>query len=235
VDEAQDLLRNEYLDLLDLSLKGGLGSGRWRMFGDFEKQTIYGASNLALGSATLKQRFVNDHVYSLRVNCRNTPRIAEYIQMLAGLDPGYSRVLRPDDLIKPEIHTYRDKAGQEQLLLQALDSLESTGYSGRDVVVLSPKRDGSSAASGLNKGSWNTKLKPYVTATAGQTGYCTIHSFKGMEAPAIIVTDIDRVGDAEAMSLFYIALTRALHRLVILVNSRVASELRDALLNKPAR
>src|SRR5262249_53967516 len=34
VDEAQDVLRDDYLDFLDLSLKGGLTSGRWRLFGD---------------------------------------------------------------------------------------------------------------------------------------------------------------------------------------------------------
>ena len=48
VDEAQDILRGEYLDFLDLSLKGGLASGQWRFFGDFEKQAIYSAANLSL-------------------------------------------------------------------------------------------------------------------------------------------------------------------------------------------
>src|SRR5205807_797532 len=48
VDEAQDLLKENYLDFLDLSLKGGLATGRIRLFGDFEKQAIYGSANLSV-------------------------------------------------------------------------------------------------------------------------------------------------------------------------------------------
>lgn len=48
IDEAQDLLRNNYLDLFDLLVDGGLGNGRWRMFGDFEQQAVYGSSCLGI-------------------------------------------------------------------------------------------------------------------------------------------------------------------------------------------
>jgi hypothetical protein len=41
IDEAQDLLEDEYLDVLDLLVKGGLAGGRWAFFGDFERQAIY--------------------------------------------------------------------------------------------------------------------------------------------------------------------------------------------------
>src|SRR5262249_15953916 len=33
IDEAQDILRDQYLDFLDLSVSGGLAAGRWRFFG----------------------------------------------------------------------------------------------------------------------------------------------------------------------------------------------------------
>jgi ATP-dependent exoDNAse (exonuclease V) beta subunit len=42
-----------------------------------------------------------------------------------------------------------------------------------------------------------------------------------MEAGAVIVTDIDRIMDADAMALFYVAITRALHRLIVLVGEPV--------------
>ena len=41
-DEIQDLLIPPYLDVMDLVLQGGLAGGRWLMFGDFERQMLYG-------------------------------------------------------------------------------------------------------------------------------------------------------------------------------------------------
>ncbi|HWQ91253.1 MAG TPA: NERD domain-containing protein, partial [Clostridia bacterium] len=49
IDEAQDLLWNNYIDFMDLLLRGGFCTGRWRMFGDFEKQTIFGPGHFLLG------------------------------------------------------------------------------------------------------------------------------------------------------------------------------------------
>ena len=43
VDEIQDIATGTYLDLLDLLVKGGLRDGRVLMFGDFERQAIYGS------------------------------------------------------------------------------------------------------------------------------------------------------------------------------------------------
>ena len=42
-------------------------------------------------------------VYSLRNNCRNTPRVATLVRLLSHLEPDYSRVLRPDDGIEPDL------------------------------------------------------------------------------------------------------------------------------------
>ena len=40
VDEAQDVLRSQFLDVLDVSLKDGLGGSTWRLFGDFSHQAM---------------------------------------------------------------------------------------------------------------------------------------------------------------------------------------------------
>ncbi|MBK6973908.1 MAG: DEAD/DEAH box helicase family protein [Sterolibacteriaceae bacterium] len=47
VDEAQDLMRDEYLDVLDLVLKDGLAGGQWALFWDFERQAIYSPEDIA--------------------------------------------------------------------------------------------------------------------------------------------------------------------------------------------
>lgn len=41
MDEAQDLMDTRRLPLLDLTIRGGLGGGRWSMFGDFTRQALY--------------------------------------------------------------------------------------------------------------------------------------------------------------------------------------------------
>lgn len=137
-DEAQDLLREEYLDFLDLLLAGGLSAGRWMMFGDFERQAIFGTADVSLESFCASR--ANPPVYSLRDNCRNTPRIASYVKLLGGLQPGYDSVLRPDEGPAPRMRYYDTAAQQKALLEDILTALYTDGYAGEDIVLLSPVR-----------------------------------------------------------------------------------------------
>ncbi|MEK6616972.1 MAG: NERD domain-containing protein, partial [Bacteroidota bacterium] len=41
IDEGQDLIRDEYLNLFDAMLNGGLSNGNWEIYGDFERQAIF--------------------------------------------------------------------------------------------------------------------------------------------------------------------------------------------------
>ena len=217
VDEAQDILRGEYLDFLDLSLKGGLASGHWRIFGDFEKQAIYSAANLSL-SDFIETRCNHAPVYDLRINCRNTPRVAELVHLLGGLTPPYRRILRPDDGLEPEINYYLDDLEQHSLLLNSIEVLRNEGFSNQDVVILSPRADAGCAASKVHDHPLSQRLRPFEKSRGDQIGYCSVHAFKGMEAPAVIVTDIDRLDVPTSTALFYVAVTRVLQRLIILVH-----------------
>jgi len=227
IDEAQDMLSNTYLDFLDLSLKGGLAAGRWRLFGDFEKQSIYGATNLSLDSF-LETRGGHAPKYSLRINCRNTPRIALFTYLLGGLDPSYSRVLRSDDEIEPEIIFYSSQEDQQLILVETLGRLYDEGFHGSDIAILSMKGAGSCAGH-LNEEPWRSRLHPMDLTQRMGIGFCSIHSFKGLEAPAIVVTDIDRVAGLYEQSLFYIAITRALQRLIIIMQDTAKVEIANAI------
>lgn len=229
LDEAQDMFRASYLDFLDLSLKGGLAAGRWRFFGDFEKQAIYDAANLTLEDA-IAARVGHAPIFSLRVNCRNTPRVAELVHLLGGLKPGYSRILRPDDGGEPKLLYYRDAEAQQRLLIGELAELERSGFSGSDVVVLSTRAGDAAAAARVKMSPWKERLRPLVSAASGQIGYSTIHSFKGLEAGAVVVTDLENITGPTAAALFYIAVTRALHRLTLLIHESVKNEIIQLLL-----
>lgn len=227
VDEAQDILRDTYLDVLDMSLKGGLAAGRWRIFGDFEKQLIYGTGSTAL-QGFAEARGGRAPIYSLRVNCRNTPHIATTARWLGQMHPDYSRVLRPDNGVEAELSYFRDSVQQQQLLIDALQNLYDDGFQGDDIVVLSPHSKSACAAS-ITQPPWSDRLTPFRLGLDGHIGYCSIHAFKGLEAPAVIVTDIEQVEDVEASHLFYVALTRALHRLIILSAESARAEITTTL------
>jgi len=214
-DEAQDLLRSSYLDVLDLSLTGGLATGAWRMFGDFERQAIYDAASISLHEF-LSERSGAAPTYSLRTNCRNTPRVATLVRLLAKLEPDYARVLRPDDGVEPDIRFYRDEHDAPDALVRALDELRRAGYRGQDIVVLSTRAAGSSAER-ITERPWSDRLRRLSWSSGGHTPYSTIHAFKGLEAPAVIVTDVSEISGPTAEALFYVAVTRPTERLVMLI------------------
>lgn len=228
IDEAQDVLRDDYLDFLDLSLKGGFASGRWRLFGDFEKQAIYGAANLTL-EKVLEKRAKGVPSYSLRINCRNPPRIAESARLLGGLDPSYRKILRPDNGVEPRIRYYKDSEAQQALLIETLDGLYKDGFASNDIVILSTRSEAACAASQINSQPWKSRLRPFATVAKGHARYCSVHAFKGMEAPAVVVTDVDRISDPASMAIFYIAITRAVDRLVLIVHESAKNEIIKAL------
>jgi hypothetical protein len=229
IDEAQDLLRASYLDVVDLSLKGGMSAGRWRLFGDFENQAIYGAATDDL-FAVLAARAPGTAAYRLSVNCRNTPRVAELIHLLGGLTPPYSEVRRPDDGADPELRYYESREEQAAMLEKTLARLTKDGYSAGDIVVLSPlARD--SCANGFDVPHWRGRIVPLGTGKAlNRVTFGTVHAFKGLEAKAIILTDVEEIGTQAAQALFYVGASRATHQLTILANKNVKAQARALIL-----
>jgi hypothetical protein len=50
-----------------------------------------------------------------------------------------------------------------------------------------------------------------------------------MEAPAVIVTDIEQIGTEQAQALFYVAITRSFHRLILLMHTDTQYEILSSL------
>ena len=228
-DEVQDLLQPSYLDVMELVLKGGLINGSWRMFGDFERQMLYGQDR-DQADKLLHTRLGAFARGSLRVNCRNTPRIAALSQLLGGLSPNYSRILRPDDRIEPIINYYATPSQQRKEVAKALECLFKESYSGDEIIVLSPKAGARCAAANVAEKPWSDQLAPFEAASTGKIRYTTIQSFKGLDSPAIVVTDIEHLSGETFPSLFYVATTRALERLYIIVHETAKPSIIQALL-----
>lgn len=136
------------------------------------------------------------------------------------LEPGYRRFRRQDDGVDPTFVSYKAGADQSGHLLNAVRTLRDEGFDLHEIVVLSPLRAGSTAET--TSDSWLRQvLHPHDGGAArpGQLRYSTIHAFKGLDAPAIVVTDLDRQLTPNFESLLYIGLTRATDRLFAVIEA----------------
>jgi hypothetical protein len=218
LDEAQDLTTAKYLGVFDLLLAGGLANGSYRMFGDFDGQAIFTNED---GRTELK-RTSSPALYALRENCRNQPPIGRLVASTSGIPKPYDGFRRPEDGSTPDFKTYSSPDEQLAHLDQSIDELRGEGYQLGDIVILSTRLDA----------IWKHVSQPNadrLSAASGVPGHkirCgTVQAFKGLDAPAVIVTDVDDVASVYGRQLLYIACSRATERLVVHVDSSVGPEL----------
>ena len=233
VDEAQDILSSAYLDVLDLTLRGGLDGGRWIMFGDFERQSLYGRSDSMRPMSALEERSLAPAKFNLTANCRNTPRIAALVTAVGGLDSGWARVLRPDNGIEPKWYFHRTLQEQAEHLDSLLDLIVSEGYAHSEIAVLSPRAH-RSAAQTLT-GKWASRMRPAAAAGRRKVRHTTVHAFKGLESPVVIVTDIGRVDRPSDEALLYTAMTRATEHLAVLAHEDSRPVLASRIMGGPTQ
>ncbi|WP_082099274.1 nuclease-related domain-containing DEAD/DEAH box helicase [Demequina iriomotensis] len=211
IDEIQDLLTDAYLDVFDFMVKGGLSGGRVLMFGDFERQAIYDDGR---GRALLEARMPHLPSHRLTMNCRNLPRIGTSVNFFSGLTPGYRKFRRDDDGTNPVFLKYARGADQSALLRKAIEGLREEKFDLSEIVVLSPLGSGSTAATTTDPWLRNVLVQADDgTAKRGKIRFSSIQAFKGLEAPAIVVTDLDRRNVPNFESVLYVGLTRATDRL----------------------
>ena len=107
---------------------------------------------------------------------------------------------------------------QSPLLRQAVEALRDESFDLSEIVVLSPLAADSAAATTTD--SWLRSVLVQADglhAKKGKIRFSSIQAFKGLEAPAVIVTDLDRVNVPNFQSVLYVGLTRATDRVYGLV------------------
>jgi hypothetical protein len=231
IDEAQDLLSDPVLDVLELVAVAGLAAGHWALFGDFERQAIYANGDARPGLERLKSRTNSAYTtYPLRINCRNTRSIADVVTLASGLAPGYSRVLAERDAADVEPVFYRSPQRQLEQLGTVLRRLAQR-FPVDQIVVLSMRSDAASCAAAVGDSIQGIRLAPFKAEKDKQqcVRFASVHSFKGLESAAIVLTDIEDIDDEQAKSLLYVGMTRARLALVLLMADRVRKRY-DALL-----
>ena len=250
VDETPDMCHPLYLELLDMVLTGGLGGGRWAMFGDFGNQAIFPSGELAPEEA-LQQYCPNPPRFNLVVNCRNTAPIALHTARVSGSEIPQTRPIEGGN---PEYRYWEDADELSGLLDDEVYRLLDQGVDIGEIVVLSERRlensglDTTRAYGGSRLVTYRRGQRVDVEGNEiGEVGdaaprltFHSIPAFKGMEAEVVILildrldqnssTELERPIDAGNASAYaYIGMSRARCSLVILAKSELREELETRL------
>ena len=223
IDEAQDLIKENYIIVIDALLKGGLKKGKWFFFGDFDFQTIYNRES----SYELVQSRLEDEagfaVFNLTVNCRNTPNIQKEMNRVVGVNCD----TLSKDKNAPEVKYIQfdggDPNGKKELLEAEIKSILAGGVKKKDITILSPFTRAKSVVAEVTK----YKIDEVDDETENIT-YSTIQGFKGLENSVIILTDIQTYNKPDLM---YVAMSRARSALYIF-ETKQAEQYRRKMSNR---
>jgi len=207
VDEAQDFEPEWWLPIELMNAKAEDGS--LFIFHD-PKQNLFVNKKLSFPAKAAR--------YELPVNCRNTRRIADLCSRVRGVDIP-SAVFAPHGT-EPTIEVVpvrerRAAAVEQQLKEWVKDGKLSTSQ----VAILSPYRPDGPACSVGNRprlAGLPVTTQPAAWRAGNGILIATIRSFKGLEADAVILTDVG-MPDEETFSVadLYVACSRAKHFLTI--------------------
>jgi hypothetical protein len=206
VDEGQDFQDNWWLPLQCLLRQPD--TGIFYVFFDDNQNIYHAMANAPLELAP----------FSLTRNCRNTRSIHETVMAFYRSDQ-MPKSQGPEGRAV-ELHEYVDQASFKRELRRVLHSLivEEDVFS-EDVVILTPKSQ---------ERSWLWQLGPvgnfHITdqwaAGSGEIFCSTVHSFKGLESPIVILAEIDpEVWDLA--SILYVGCSRACNHLIVLASENL--------------
>ena len=214
IDEAQDVFEPAYLDAIDLMLAGGLANGQWYFFMDADKQNLYFAHmDYEAVAKALNEYHCFYTNYALLNNCRNSQAIIEKIDVIFGTRTKFRKMdSRGTEVL---VRGYRKRQDQAEIVEYMIRSLLREQIAPDDIVILSASRFDNSVASELSF--------PIATAREQRKGkilFSTVHSFKGLESPVIILVDVDNLEYEQKMNLLYVGMSRARSVLYMAVSEK---------------
>ena len=205
IDEAQDLMTDEYLIVFDALLNGGLKKGEWFFFGDFDLQTINNKEITGTKVVDLLEENASFAMFNLTVNCRNTPNIQKEMNKIFGTD---TQSLNKDaNMPEVEYINFVEQEDEVKLLEEKLKDLIKKGVKPSEITILSAFKFDKSVAS---------KITKFAISKVGEDSenitYSTIQGFKGLENKVIIMTDVLTYTNT---NLMYVAMSRARSMLIV--------------------
>ena len=218
IDEAQDLMSEEFMDLVDLLLRGGLKNGLWMMACDAQQAIFRGNFNENL----LNKLSGWARKTPLRVNCRNTRQIAAYVTGLSGV--GSSETGGVDGEM-PVIRYFENREEYlriiKKLVNELIQSFIETGLPLSDIVILY----GSSEylPSEVMKPGFFLRVPSVAddenSSVADSIKVCSVQGFKGLEGRAIVLVGIPELLSTAWRDIFYVGASRARTNLRVILPS----------------
>ena len=224
VDEAQDLIRDSYLDVMGGCLKKGLSRGRWTLFGDFSMQAIY-AERVSGTKLIEKLDNITSFIrFKLTVNCRNTKPICKEIETVTGFKAPHDLWTKVDG---PPVQylTWSTMESQCKKLKAVLKQLADSHIEPEKITILSPRKREDSVVSMLD----GYVVKDFSVPPGMNTTFCTIQAYKGLENSVIILADIEGFS---AEKLMYVGLSRACTGLYVLESDSAKREYDNLLMRR---
>ncbi len=209
VDEGQDLFEMRCLETLDSVLAGGLEAGRWCWFHDLNNQSL----------TRRFEREAKEYLESLdpvrmplRINCRNTRAILEWIQEELDADLGVRGVGAGPAVRCQTAANPRDSA--ERADREIFELVDVGGLAPGSVTILSPHDLADSSIAGMpaDAASRVRRLDEYSMrhVPGDSVGFARIDEFKGLENEAVVVVDLPAPNRAdENEAAHYVAMSRA--------------------------
>lgn len=206
IDEAQDLLTTNYLEVFDWMLNSGLKNGQWAMFGDFTNQAIY-INDPEEAKQLLSQRAFFVKAPPLKLNCRNTKRIANQNTLITGIQkPEFSAYTLLGNSIFVK---FPSKNKQKEILENRIKDLISNGIKAELITLLSPIK---------YENTYLATSKYIKEQIKEGLQISTIHSYKGLENVVIFLYDFFEISSENSKRLLYVGISRASQELNIILN-----------------
>ena len=233
IDEMQDFQRSSWLSLIDKSLSKGFKDGRWALFGDYSRQAIFAERGRTFSSTELQDEINGYGAYPVRIpltlNCRNTKRI---IEMTMALTSFSWNTTSTSGLEGKPVHRLYYKTTEEQFkkIQKAYADLINEEIEPKEIVLLWDSMSGTGSFE-ENAKSADLKLYDWAEDAPLEDGIrsSSIQRFKGLEADAVIVCNLQGISDLAIQQKLYVAMTRARSRLVLVLPHHLKDKVDDLM------
>lgn len=231
IDEGQDLIREEYLQLFDSMVNGGLGSGNWEIYGDFERQAIF-AQLTRDEMFSLINKKSQPTKFLLKINCRNTKQIGEETSLISGFEkPPY--LLEHLEGVPVQYIFYKDRSEQNELLVEQLQELSQIKLPLNELIIISTRKLENLSLNLINDFKIKEiKSNSEITANQNFVSFSTVQSYKGMESNYVVITDIEDITSEIAKSLLYVGMSRARYGLILMISEAMRNDYKEILRRK---
>ena len=221
VDEAQDFPASELVEVIQALGSDAEHGPRRILFADYSHQALYHAPADARALLKTKLHWAN---FSLRRNCRNTRRVTTETELLTGSFECRPHEAQPAGVPVDRIF-FVDARSQLRAVDRALQQLRTEGFKAEDIVILGSRRRDKSCLAAVDACGGFRIIDREARTAPTQVVYSTIHAFKGLESPAVVLIDADPEPTQASDALLYVGMTRPRSRLIMVLSEASRPEL----------